>query len=158
MPIPGLPADEPTTSLKQKGRDGLRVELLAHGRRLGESVPVPQLMWHAQTVPHYDYLLAEPRPAALLAGGHCIPLLLPQPERLVWHKLYASASRRGFPEKAEKDLRQAATLAAILTEQDDDALRDSFDDVPTAMRSTLRSRLPAVRRQLSAHARALAGC
>lgn len=151
VPVPGMPADEPSTSLKLRGRDALRVDLRVNGRRLGESVPVPQLEWHAQTVPHYDYLLAEPRPAAILAGGHCIPLLLPQPERLIWHKLYASASRRGFPEKAEKDQRQAAVLAAVLAEQEDDALSDSFDNVPAAMRSALRRRLPAVRRLLGAH-------
>ncbi|MEO5880891.1 MAG: GSU2403 family nucleotidyltransferase fold protein, partial [Caldimonas sp.] len=145
-PVPGMPNDEPPTSVKLKGRDGLRVDVLTHGRRLGESVPVVPLMWHAQTVPHYDYLLDQPRRAAVLAGGHCVPVLLPQPERLVWHKLYASASRQSFPEKAEKDLLQAVTLAAILTEQEDETLRESLADVPVAMKGTLRKRLPAVRR------------
>lgn len=151
MPVPGLPNQAPSTSVKLKGRDGLRVDVLTHGERLGASVPLPQLMWHAQTVPHYDYLLSQPREAAILAGGHCIPAVLPQPERLVWHKLYSSASRRSFPEKAEKDLLQAVTLAAVLTEQDGEALADSFDDVPAVMKAALRKRLPAARRVLSGH-------
>ncbi len=153
-PVPGMPNDEPPTSVKLKGRDGLRVDVLTHGARIGQSVPVAPLMWHAQTVPHYDYLLEQPRQAAVLAGGHSIPVLLPRPERLVWHKLYASASRQSFPEKAEKDLLQAVTLAAILTEQEEEALGDSFVDVPVAMQRTLRRRLPAIRRALGGHEQA----
>ena len=153
VPVPGLPNKAPPTSVKLKGRDGLRVDVLTHGARLGASVPVPQLMWHAQTVPCYDYLLGQPREAALLAGGHCIPVLLPQPERFMWHKLYSSASRQSFPEKARKDLLQAATLAAVLTEQEDQTLSDSLGDVPATMKEVLRKRLPAVRRALSGHPR-----
>lgn len=153
-PVPGMPNDEPPTSVKLKGRDGLRVDVLTHGKRLGDSVPVASLMWHAQTVPHYDYLLDQPRQAAVLAAGHCVPVLLPRPERLVWHKLYASASRKSFPEKVEKDLLQAATLAAILIEQEDEALGDSLADVPVAMKGMLRKRLPAVRRALGGHEQA----
>jgi hypothetical protein len=152
-PEPGMPNGEPPTSLKLPGRDGLRVDVLTHGRRLGESVAVTPLLWHAQTVPHYDYLLDEPRQAAVLAGGHCIPVLLPRPERLVWHKLYASASRQSFPEKAEMDLLQAVTLAAILIDQEDEALGDSVAEVPASLRGTLRRRLPAMRRALAGHER-----
>jgi hypothetical protein len=154
MPVPGMPNRAPT-SVKLKGRDGLRVDVLTHGESLGATVPLPQLMWHAQTVPHYAYLLAQPREAAILAGGHCVPVWLAQPERLVWHKLYSSASRRSFPEKAEKDLLQAATLAAVLTEQGDETLSDSIRDVPAEMTDVLRKRLPAARRALSGHASTL---
>ena len=152
-PVPGMPTQTPSTSAKLKGRDGLRVDVLAHGDELGVAVSVPPLMWHAQTVPHFDYLLHQPRQAAILAGGHCIPVLLPQAARLVWHKLYSSASRRSFPEKAAKDLLQAVTLAAVLTEQEDETLADTFGDVPAAMRAVVRKRLPSVCRALSAHTR-----
>jgi hypothetical protein len=154
-PVPGLPNKSQPTSVKLRGRDGLRVDVLTHGERLGASVPVPQLMWHAQTVPHYDYLLSQPREGAVLAGGHCIPVLLPQPERFIWHKLYSSTSRQSFPEKADKDLLQAITLAAVLTEQEDQTLSDSLGDVPVAMKKVLGKRLPAARRALSGHARTL---
>lgn len=149
------PSQAPSTSVKQRGRDGLRVDVLTHGDKVGKTVPIPQLSWHAQTVPHYAYLLHEPRPAALLAGGHCVPLLLPQPERFVWHKLYSSGSRQSFREKAEKDLMQAAALAAILTEQHDEVLSDSFDEAPAALREVVKRRLPGLRRALAAHPQTL---
>jgi hypothetical protein len=154
-PIPGMPSPTPPTSVKRRGRDGLRVDVLTHGDELGGEVSIPQLLWHAQTVPHYDYLLDQPREAALLAGGHCVPVLLPRPERLLWHKLYASASRQTFPEKAEKDLLQAATIAAILTEEGDEALSESLAETPEAMRDILIRRLPALRRALVGHPRTL---
>ena len=153
--VPGMPSTEPSTSVKLPGADGLRVDMLATGHRIGETVPVPELAWHAQAVPHYDYLLASTREAALLAGGHCVPVRLPAPERLVWHKLYSSAARTSAPEKAAKDLLQAATLAAILVEQEDEALADSGRDAPAAIRIAVRRRLPAIRKTLDAHPQAL---
>lgn len=152
VPVPGMLALAPSTSLKRLGRDGLRIDLLAHGKTLGAIVPVPALTWHAQTVPHYDYLLSQPRPAAVLAGGQCIPVLLPQPLRFMWHKFYSSAARQSFPEKAAKDMLQAATLAAILVEQQDEDLGESLAELPAAMAAVLRSRLPAYQRLLAAHA------
>ena len=60
-------------------------------------------------------------------------------ERFVWHKLYAGAVRKSFPEKAAKDLRQAATLAAALAEQDEDALAESASALPKAMAKAMAS-------------------
>ena len=153
--VPGLPSCESPTSIKLPGRDGLRVDLLGNGRELGKTMEVPELRWHAQAVPHYDYLLAGPRDGALLAGGHCVPIRLPAPERLIWHKLYSSAVRTGAPEKAAKDLVQAATLAAVLVEQADEPLADSARDAPGAVRLAARRRLPALRKTLAAHPQAL---
>ena len=154
-PVPGMPSGVPSTAVKLPGAEGLRVDMLAHGDALGRVVPLPELQWHAQAIPHFNYLLREPRAAALLAGGHCVPVNLPAPERFVWHKLYASASRAGFPEKAQKDLVQAATLAAVLVEQDDCVLADALADAPRAVAVAARSLLPALRRVLVNHAQAL---
>lgn len=151
VPVPGMPSKEPPTSVKLRGAGGLRVDLLTHGAKLGRSVPVPQLMWHAQTMPFYAYLLEQPQKAAVLAGGHCVPVMLPSAPRFVWHKLYSSAARRSFPEKAEKDLMQAATLAAVLVELQDEDLSDSFDEVPVDMKKLVKARLPALRRALAGH-------
>ena len=155
VPVPGLPRRAPSTSVKRKGRDGLRVDLLTHGATPGQPVPVPQLKWHAQTMPFYDYLLAQPQQAALLAGGHCVPVMLPRAERFVWHKLYASGARQSFPEKAEKDLQQAATLLAVLVELQDEDWRASFGEVPLPMQAVLKTRLPALRRALAGHPQTL---
>ena len=104
----------------------------------------------------YSHLLGDSRPAALLAGGHCVTLNLPAPERFVWHKLYASASRVGFAEKSVKDTLQAATLAAVLVEQDDAEIAVSLRDVPQTMVSAIKARLPALRRLLVDHPQTLA--
>lgn len=114
--VPGPPSTLPSTLLKLPDVQGLRVDVLAPGKKLGATVKIPELQWSAQAVPFSDYLLAEPEPAAMLAGGHCIPVRLPQAARFVWHKLYASTQRRGFPEKAAKDRLQALVLAAVLAD------------------------------------------
>ncbi len=155
FPVPGMPNGKPSTSVKRPGAEGLRVDVLTSGKVLGAIVPVPELVWHAQTVPHYDYLLAGPREAAALAGGHCIPVRLPSPERFVWHKLYSSTTRVNDPTKARKDVLQAATLAAVLVEQDEASFEDSAREVPAAVLAAARSRLPNLRELLAAHPEAL---
>jgi hypothetical protein len=153
--VPGVPSNMPSTSVKRPGKDGLRIDVLTHGPVLGQVVPVPELQWHAQTIPHYDYLLAAPRDAVVLAGGHCIAVKLPQPERFIWHKLYSGAARSGAPDKARKDLHQAATLAALLVEQDDVQLADSAAEAPKEVMLAARSRLPTLRNMLHGHPQAL---
>lgn len=64
---------------------------------------IPELSWHARAIPYYDYLLKDAEPGAVLAGGHCVPVRIPQAGRFIWHKLYSSRARRGEPEKAKKD-------------------------------------------------------
>jgi hypothetical protein len=149
--IPGLPSKNPSTSVKLPGAEGWRVEILAPGPILGEIVALPELDWHAQTVPFYDYLLEGSRAAAALAGGHCIPILLPDAARIIWHNLYSSTRRRNDPAKAERDLVQAATLAAILIEQESLLLRESYREAPRELRNAAHSRLPRLEKLLVEH-------
>ena len=153
--VPGMPNQAPSTSVKRSGEEGLRVEVLTPGTALGQAVPVPELKWHAQAVPQYDYLLREPQQAAVLAGGHCIPVCLPQPERFAWHKLFSSATRVNEPEKAKKDLAQAATLLALLAERDDAVLAESVQAAPAEVRAAAKTRLPSLRGLLQAHPQTL---
>jgi hypothetical protein len=88
--VPGLGPSAPSTSVKRPVAEGLRVDVVVPGERIGALKPVPELAWHAQTVSFFDYLLQAPRAGAVLAGGHCIPVNLPDPARFVWHKLYSS--------------------------------------------------------------------
>jgi hypothetical protein len=136
--VPGMPSAKASTSVKLPGVQGLRVDVLAPGDTLGAIVQVPELAWAAQAIPHYDYLLEAPEPGAMLAGGHCIPVRLPQAARLVWHKLYSSLHRHGFPEKAVKDRRQALVLAAVLAEAEPQALKIAFAAAPAAMAAEIR--------------------
>jgi hypothetical protein len=140
--VPGFPSSAPSTSVKLPGVQGLRIDVLAPGETLGIAIPVPEMDWAAQAIPYYDYLLENPEPGAVLAGGHCIPVLLPQAARLVWHKLYASANRQGSPEKAEKDRRQALVLAAVLMETDSPALAAAFKSAPASMTAHVKPLYP----------------
>jgi hypothetical protein len=156
VPVPALPSTGASTSLKRPGADGLRIDMLTHGSVLGRAVPLPELQWHAQSVPFYEYLLREPRDAAMLAGGHCVPVKLPAPDRLLWHKLFASGNRSGDAAKAQKDLLQAATLAAVLVERDEIELPASLAAAPRELRDAARARLPALEKLLTPHPQALA--
>jgi hypothetical protein len=129
----------------------LRVDVLAPGPTLGAIIQVPELAWHAQAIPYYDYLLEDGRQAAILAGGHCIPVVLPHIERMIWHKLYSSTQRTHEPEKAEKDLIQAVTLAAIIVEQNGVILGDSFHQAPKALRAATMARMPRIDALLAQH-------
>ncbi|GAB2181679.1 hypothetical protein DLREEDagrD3_19020 [Denitratisoma sp. agr-D3] len=131
--VPGLPSTAPSTSVKLPGVEGLRVDVLAPGPQLGAAIAVPELEWTAQAIPHYDYLLADAESGHLLAGGHCIPVRLPQAARLVWHKLYAASQRQGAAEKAAKDQHQALVLGAVLADEEPHLLARAFAEAPAAM-------------------------
>lgn len=153
--VPGIAASAPSTSVKRPGRNGLRVDVLTSGPKLGQVVALPELDWHAQTMPHFDYLVASSRRVAILAGGHCVPISVAAPERLAWHKLYSSTRRLSDVAKAEKDLLQAATLLAVLVERDDLGLMATVAAVPSALLSAARRRLPSLRTLLAPHPQAL---
>ena len=149
--VPGLPSTSPSTSVKLPGIDGLRVDVLAPGKVLGATIHVPELAWVAQAIPHYDYLLADAERSVMLAGGHCIPVRLPQAARLVWHKLYASTQRRGSPEKAAKDQQQALVLGAAIAENGSDDLHNAFLAAPKPMRTPIRPLLNQLANKAEAH-------
>ncbi len=149
--VPGFPSTKPSTSLKLPGVNGLRIDLLVHGRTLGAIVRVPELEWAARSVPFYDYLMAAPEPAAMLAGAQCIPLRLPQAARMVWHKLYSSARRRGFSEKAAMDRSQALTLGAALSRQDARALKQAAKAAPEPLLNAIRPQARVLLEQAADH-------
>lgn len=151
FPVPGLAHGAPSTSVKRPGAEGLRVDVLVAGEQLGDTRPVPELAWHAQTVPFFDYLLQTPRVGAVLAGGHCIPATLPDAARFVWHKLYSSIQWHGDTAKARKDLQQAAVMAAVLADLEDGALEEAAAAAPAAVLEASDVQLPALKELLAAH-------
>ncbi len=153
--IPGLPSSKPSTSVKLRGVDALHVDILAPGPMLGGIVEIPELAWHAQTIPYYDYLLEDTQSAAMLAGGHCIPIRSANVQRMIWHKFYSSTQRQGDPAKAEKDLLQAVTLAAIVVEQESADLQKSYRDAPPAVRAAAVTKMPRILSLLAEHPQAL---
>jgi len=153
-PIPGLSPKERATSVKLPGIDGLRVDLLVPGTQLGAVVPVPELNWAAQAIPHYDYLLADPAAAIVLAGWQCIPVRIPQAARIVWHKLYTSVKRADASKRA-KDFRQATVLAAVLMDHDPQALRMAWEAASESMISPVRILRPKLKFEFESHPEAM---
>jgi hypothetical protein len=147
--VPGLSPKSAATSAKLLGADGLRVDVLTSGKTLGAPVTVPELSWHAQAIPYYDYLLKDAEPSAVLAGGQCIPVRIPQAGRFIWHKLYSSRARRGEPEKSQKDYRQAVTLTAALAGVAPTELKAAFKAAPVALRKKLGPRLLTFSREFN---------
>jgi hypothetical protein len=143
VPVPMLDKTHPSTSLKLPGAAALRIDLLAPGEPVGSPVIIPELDWAAQSVPYYDYLLADPASAAVLAGWHCIPVKIPTAGRYLMHKLYSASVRNTFPEKAAKDQAQALVLANYLAEHDPGELVDAWHAAPADIRkhAAVRMRL-----------------
>jgi len=102
-------------------------------------------------MPYYDYLRDDAEPGAMLAGGHCIPLRLPQAARFVWHKLYSSTQRRGSPEKAVKDRQRALVLGAVLADTDSSAISLAFKEAPVAMIAPIKPLLKTLYGSLRKH-------
>jgi hypothetical protein len=125
--------------------------MLTNGPELGQAVAVPESNWHPQAVPHFDYLLHDPAPAVMLAGGHGVPVQLPDALRMAWHKLYSSTRRTADRTKAENDLWQAAVLLAVLVERDGVDLRASLAQAPAPVRQAVKLRTAALVRGLAAH-------
>jgi hypothetical protein len=149
-PVPGLSPKERATSVKLQGIDGLRVDLLVPGMELGAVVPVPEFNWAAQAMPYYDYLLADPATAVVLAGWQCIPVRIPQAARIVWHKLYTSV-KRTEASKRVKDFQQATVLAAILIDNEPQALRMAWEAAPESMLSPVRVLRPRLKTKFESH-------
>jgi len=145
--VPGLSPRSPPTSAQLRGAAGLRVDVLTSGKKLGTPVAIPELSWHAQSVPYYDYLLQEPEAGAVLAGGHCIPVRIPRAGRFIWHKLYSSRNRRGQPEKARKDYQQAVTLITALQGDAPQELRSSFVAAPSPLRRIIGAGLSSLAKE-----------
>ena len=147
VPVPALDPRQPSTSVKLPGAQALRIDVLAPGRPIGAPIPIPEIEWSAQAVPHFDYLLAEAVPAAALAGGHCIPISLPGAGRFVWHKFYSSSARTGFPEKAAKDMQQAIVLADALATHEPVELLSSWNEAPAEIKDKASYRLALLNQQ-----------
>jgi hypothetical protein len=73
-------------------------------------------------------------PGLVIGRSAMVPVNLPRPERLAWHKMLVSQIRHENSEKAPKDIEQAATLVAILAEVARESLEAAFEAVPRGAR------------------------
>uniref|UniRef100_Q477X9 Uncharacterized protein n=1 Tax=Dechloromonas aromatica (strain RCB) TaxID=159087 RepID=Q477X9_DECAR len=116
------------TAFTLPGQVLMLTDILVAGSCFGSAVPGPG--WSAISIPDHDYLIAGPAPGALLAGGQCIPVRLPQAARLVWHQLAAP--------HAASERRLALTLAAVVLAQDPWALLTAWETAPATITEPIR--------------------
>jgi hypothetical protein len=133
--VPRLERGAPATSFKQRGRSHFHVDLLVPSpAETFPVVPVPELKAHATGLPYLQYLLAENQTGLLLAREGLCAVRLPLPERFAVHKLVVSRLRVERGAKVEKDVFQAAVLAAVLGETHPDALTSAVEALPRRAR------------------------
>jgi hypothetical protein len=127
-----------------------RVDLLAP--TTGEpyrAVPVPELKAHALGMPHFRYLLEDPVRTIVLGRSAMIPVNVPRPERLAWHKLLVSELRDATSDKKTKDRHQAAMLIALLTIDEPERLAAAYRAMAPTSRKKMRPAVEAVKDMLA---------
>ncbi len=139
-PVPPLDRKKPSTSFKPPGADRLRVDLLVPTD--GGSVKVLEardLDGHALALPYLRYLLQEPLETVVLGRSAVIPVNVPRPERLAWHKMLVSELRDRLSDKKPKDVEQASVLVAVLAEREPGALEDAWAALPRSARKPTKA-------------------
>lgn len=154
-PVLGFDRKVPATSYKSPGKEGLRVDLLVP--TTGHEIvvrSVPELAAHATAVPYLGYLLVEPIEAVFLGRESVVPVVVPRPECLAWHKMLVSQLRTATSDKRTKDVHQAAVLFAALAEQDPAALTDAFRTAPAKTKTRAGAKLVVALLRGAGHERA----
>lgn len=145
-----VPVDlAPHAAIALPGLPAVPAGILVAGPRFGAAVSAPGLAWSATTIPDHAYLRAEPAPGALLAGGQCIPVRLPQAARLVWHQLFASLHHAAPQAMVERRL--ALSLAAVVLAGDPWAMLTAWEAAPSAIIAPLRPLRDSLLSSAAAH-------
>lgn len=138
--VPQLKRRDPPTSFKVRGRK-LRVDLLVPAK--GEPyrpVPVRELGAHATGLPYFQFLLRDPTQSVLIGRERIVPVSVPHAGRFCVHKLAVYSLRSGKDNpKREKDVFQAALLAAALAEDRDFMLLDAIEGMDKALRAKAKA-------------------
>lgn len=154
--VPEWERTAPSTSFKEAGRSAFAVDLLVPGDgERARAVEVPELKAHAAALPHLGYLVEDSQDGVLLSREGCCAVRIPLPERFAVHKIIVAGRRAGAKAKSDKDVLQAAVLAAVLSETQSGALAGAVAALtPAGRRAFLRAR-GAVEKLLIAHPRAI---
>jgi hypothetical protein len=159
QPVPQLDRKKASTSFKLRGPDRFRVDLLTPTDGTEVTVlPIRELDAHATGLPWLRYVLHDPIPAVVIGWSAMVPVKVPDPTRLAWHKMLVSDLRHETNEKREKDIEQAATLVAALAASDPEGLTRAQAAIPrTAKRHAHRgARRVLVRLEKTSHVEAAA--
>jgi len=118
------------------------------------TIPVPELQAHAKGLPYLAYLLGASQEVPILSPHGAVMVRVPVPERYAVHKLIVSQLRAKTSGKAEKDLRQAATLIEALVERFPGAVEDALAAVPKTAARQIKRAVAALERHLPESAEA----
>jgi hypothetical protein len=102
-------------------------------------------------MPFLRYLLQDPLDSLVLGRAAVVPVKVPRPERLAWHKMLVSTLRRQESHKRGKDLVQAAVLVAALAEREAGALEDAYAALPRSVRKNVRTAAGEVLKEVTKH-------
>lgn len=144
-----LPVNEGTRYVKQDEPD-FDLDFLTCQHRGGQApLAMPMLNLTLQPLRFMEYSMQDPVVDVLVSSSGPIVVNLPRPERYALAKLliYPDRLSGAQPEKANKDLRQAASLIEFLSQNHQEALKYAWQD--------LQDRGPAWRRQVSTGVEAL---
>lgn len=126
-----LPVNGGTRYIKDDEPD-FNLDFLTSLTREGQTpVKIPQLNVTLQPLKFMEFSMEDPMVMVLPSAAGPILVNVPRPERYALAKLVLYLERlNGMqPEKADKDLMQAATLIDYLSLEQPDALRDGWDDL-----------------------------
>src|SRR5258706_6303835 len=118
LPVPGFRPWDKTASFVSKVDKQLRVDFLTPmvGGK-SEVFEHVDLGVNLQPLPFLEFILEDIHQAAIISPVGVVMANVPDPGRFALHKLLVFAERRARnPEKARKDLRQAAALIEVLSE------------------------------------------
>lgn len=128
-----LPVNAGTRYIKEDEPD-FDLDFLTCVHRLGDQpVHMPQLNLSLQPLKFMEFSIQDPVISVLVASSGPIVVNVPRPERYALAKLilYKERLAGNHPEKATKDLRQAATLIHYLSRREPEALLEAWDDLLT---------------------------
>ena len=128
-----LPVNEGTRYIKQDEPD-FDLDFLTCLHRRGDApVKMPQLNLTLQPLRFMEFSMQDPAVSVLVAPSGPIVTNVPRPERYALAKLVLYPERLAGtqPEKANKDLLQAASLIDYLSQNEPDALQEAWSDLLT---------------------------
>ncbi|MBK6998989.1 MAG: nucleotidyltransferase domain-containing protein [Rhodoferax sp.] len=156
-----LPVNAGTRYVKEDEPDFDLDFLTCIHRRGDEPVYIPQLNLTLQPLKFMEFSMQDPIVSVLIAASGPIVVNVPRPERYALAKLILYRERLDSrqPEKANKDLLQAATLIDYLGSSEPESLQGAWDDLlargpgwrsrAKAGKDALHARYPEVGRMLA---------
>jgi hypothetical protein len=104
-----------------------------------QPVAVPELGAHATGLPHFAFLLGSAAGSVVIGRARIVPVVVPHAGRYCVHKLAVYSMRSGEDTaKREKDVLQAAIVAAALGCEQELLLSEAISEMDRPLRAKAR--------------------